>query len=170
MSILDAIEKARKEPSYVGTDDPIPESPYVCKVFEPIPWDRHALEQSLGFELPPELTELWDACGGMLLYGDDLWLPWGLLVCSPTETGFVKQNNRYQKVWREWVLFGDLVFATLQDAGEPTLIRCDKNADDYGSIVVIAQMDERSGWYKAASSLEEFLIRFMDAHGDKYWE
>jgi hypothetical protein len=31
-------------------------------------------------------------------------------------------------------------------------------------------MDPRSDWYKPARSLEEFLMGFMDAHGEKYWE
>jgi hypothetical protein len=36
--------------------------------------------------------------------------------------------------------------------------------------MIVAEMDVRPDWYKAASSLEEFLMGFKDAHGEKYWE
>lgn len=170
MSIANIVERARKEPPYFEPNASDSDSPYVCKVFDQIRWDKQGIERLYGFELPNELAELWDACGGMLLYGDDLWVPWGLLVCSPTEESLVRQNNRYQKVYDEWVAFGDLVIAALQSIGEPVLMRCDKDAEDYGSIIVVVPGDERFVWYKAASSLEEFLTRYMDARGNKYWE
>jgi hypothetical protein len=50
------------------------------------------------------------------------------------------------------------------------LLRCDRNAADYGSVLIVADIGPRSEWDTAAPSLEEFLVGFMDAHGDKYWE
>jgi hypothetical protein len=61
-----------------------------------------------------------------------------------------------------------LIFARFGGDFEHGLIRSDKNAADYGRIVIVAEMGPRSEWSTAAHSLEEFLIGFMDAHGRKY--
>lgn len=169
MSIIDVIERARREPPYVAPDSLFPENPAVCCVFDPIPWDRHELELVYGFDIPPNLAEFWDMCSGMKLYCDDLWLPWGLVVYSPTDPDFFEQNNRYHRMKKDWMLPGDLIFAKFLGIAEQALIRCDKSAPDYQSIIIVPEMDPRSDWKTAAVSLEEFLIKYMDAHGERYW-
>jgi hypothetical protein len=170
MSIIDVIERARREPPFAEPDDPFPETRYVCKVLDPIAWDRCDVERTLGFEIPPDLATLWDSCGGLILHEDNKFCQWGLVVLAPTEPQFFALNNEYHKDWGGSVLPGDLVIGRFWGDGERPLIRCDKNAADYGSITIVAEMDPRSNWYKAARSLEEFLVGFMDAHGAKYWE
>ncbi len=169
MSIVDVVERARREPPYVPPYAESSEDIFVCSVVEPIPWDRCAIEKTLGFELPHEIVELWGACGGMRLYCDSLWCPGGLVVCSPTDGDLFKQNNMYRSSWSNSVLPGDLIFAKFLEDLEHPLIRCDKNAADYGSIIIVAEMDPRPDWKAAGRSLEEFLLKYMDARGEKYW-
>lgn len=170
MAIVDVVRRARREPPYLPPDTAFPENFYVCEVLDPIPWDRFAIEQSYGFELPPELIELWSACGGMRLFCDNLWCPGGLIVCAPTDDSLHRVNADYldRKSDRMWP--GDFIVAEFRSDLELVLMRCDKTAPDFGSIVVVTEMGPREEWYKAALSLEEFLTRFMDAKGAKYWE
>jgi hypothetical protein len=178
MSIIDVIERVRREPPLPSPDGIFPDQKYVCKAFERIPWDRRALESTLGFEIPSELAELWNACGGLVLYEDDLYGQWGLVIFPPTdeaifppsESTFFNLNREFHEDKAEWILPGDLILGRFWGDRERPMIRCDKNAADYGSIFIVAEMDERPDWYKAASSLEEFLVKFMDAKGAKYWE
>jgi hypothetical protein len=39
-----------------------------------------------------------------------------------------------------------------------------------GRILVALPFDERRDWYRVAPSLAEFLNRYFDSRGAKYWE
>lgn len=169
MSIRDVIERARRELPYVAPDDPFPESPSVCKVFEPVPWSRQELERIFGFEIPDQLAQLWDLCGGMMLYGDDLWCPGGLMICPPSAEELFRLNSDYQDRKSDSTALGDLIVGEFRSDLELVLIRCDRSDADYGSIMIVAEMDPRPDWKRVALSIEEFLIKYMDAHGEKYW-
>ena len=170
MSIIDVIERARQEPPLAKLDEPFPDSRYVCKVFDPVAWNRSEVERTLGIEIPPDLATLWDSCGGLILYEDETFCQWGLVVRAPPEPEFFALNTEHLEDVRACVLPGDLIFGRFRGDRERPLIRCDKLAPDYGRIEIVTEMGPRSEWSTAAHSLEEFLVRFMDAHGDKYWE
>lgn len=170
MSIVDVIEKVRREPPYAEPQPVFPEKRYVCTVFDPAPWDRSKLEFKLGVEIPPELAAFWDACGGIILYEDNLHGQWGLALHGPNDPDLLRINKEYHEDWAGSIFPGDLLFASCYGDRERGLIRCDRNARDYGSIIIVAEMDPRPDWDQAAPSIEEFILRFMEAHGEKYWE
>ncbi len=177
MSIINVVNRARMEPPFRSKDGIFPEQRYVCRVLDPIPWDRSRLEQSLGFEIPPELAELWTCCGGLVLYEDNLYGQWGLAIFPPTDgavfppsaSTFANLNREFQDDDYYTKQSGDLIIGRFWGDRERPLLRCDEEAGDYGAVFIVAEMDERPDWHKAASSLEEFLTKFMDAHGEKYW-
>lgn len=169
MLIQEIVERIRREPPIPNPDGLFPENPAVCTVIDPMPWDRSKVERALGFEVPPAIATLWDCCGGLRLYEDNLWCPGGLIVLSPLEA--LEQHFEYLGGYRgEDAIRGDFAFGRFRENLELLLIRCDKAAADYGSILVVAEMEPRPDWDKAADSLEEFLTRYMDARGEKYWE
>jgi hypothetical protein len=168
VAIYDVIKRARSEPPYAPPDLPFPDTRLVCKVLDPIAWDRGALERELRLEIPSDLVSLWDACGGMILYEDNKFQQWGLVVVSPTDV--LSLNREYHEDKGDRALPGDMVFARFWGDRERALIRGDGTAADAGEIVIVSEMGPRSEWDFAARSLESFLVGFMDAHGEKYWE
>jgi hypothetical protein len=170
MSIFDVIERARREPPCAHPGDPFPDVRYVCKVLDPVAWNRGEVERELGIEIPPDLAELWNLCGGLILCEDDTFQQWGLVVHAPSDPDFLILNREYREGKGDRMLPGDLIVASFWGDLERVLIRSDKMASDYGTIVIVTEMGPRSEWSTAARSLEEFLVRFMDAHGEKYWE
>jgi hypothetical protein len=170
LSILNVIERARREPPRVHPGDPFPDVRYVCKVLDSTAWNRSEVERELGIEIPPDLAELWNLCGGLILCEDDTFRQWGLIVRAPPHPELFTLNRKYREKYADDVLPGDLIFARFLGDQERALIRSDKTAADYGTIMIVAEMEHRSEWITAAHSLEEFLVRFMDAHGEKYWE
>ena len=167
MSILDVITRASREPPFAPPDCPFPDLHEVCKVLRPVPWDRSRLEHQLGVEIPPDLAALWDACGGLVLYEDNKFRQGGLVVLSAADV--VAENVEYRKCRDDDAIQADLVFAKFWGDLELAMIRSDNAVGDYGSIVIVAEMDPRSEWHTAARNLEEFLMSFMDARGEKYW-
>lgn len=169
MSIVDVIEKVRREPPYADPEDIFPETRYICTVFDRAPWARSELESKLGVEIPSELATFWDTCGGVILYEDNLHGQWGLVLHGPNDPDLIQINEEYQKYRANNLLPGDLLFASGYADLERGLIRCDKNAPDYGSIIVVSEIGPREEWPDAAPSIEEFILRFMESRTRKFW-
>jgi hypothetical protein len=55
MSIQDVIERVRRELPYAPPEDSFPDLRMVCKILEPIDWDRSKIERDLGVEVPTDL-------------------------------------------------------------------------------------------------------------------
>jgi hypothetical protein len=164
MSIFDVVERARIEPPYVPAYYPTPTS-LICRVDDPLVWDRSEIERELGIQIPEDLADLWHRCSGMVLYKERQA---GLVILSPLEV--VAKNREYRQEREDDARPGDLVFARFWGDLRLALIRSDRNAGDYGAIMIVAEMDERADWYTPARTLEEFLVRYMDTHGDDYWD
>ncbi|MGP4881556.1 hypothetical protein ACTXQV_59065, partial [Klebsiella pneumoniae] len=45
-----------------------------------------------------------------------------------------------------------------------------RRADDYGSIFVVLPIDQRQDWYIVANTFQEFISKFYETQGDKFWE
>ncbi|KAE9697815.1 SMI1/KNR4 family protein, partial [Enterobacteriaceae bacterium TzEc077] len=40
----------------------------------------------------------------------------------------------------------------------------------YGSIFVVLPIDQRQDWYIVANTFQEFISKFYETQGDKFWE
>lgn len=168
MTIQDLIERARYEPPHAPANFPIPGVLFVCRVNDPEPWSPDAVEQAVGFPLPDRLRSLWDACGGMALYEDNLFHQSGLVVLAPAEA--IAESRALRRDRREEARPGDLVFARFHGDFRLAILRCDASATDLGAVMIVAPTDSREDWYTAAPSLEAFIGRYMDEHGGDYWD
>jgi hypothetical protein len=53
---------------------------------------------------------------------------------------------------------------------ERLVVSCSTAAADSGRVYVALPLDPRKEWESPASSLAEFLARYLDAQGEKYWD
>jgi hypothetical protein len=142
---------------------------YVSEAPPPVKWDRPSVESALGAQLPPEVVDLWAEAGGLNLYVEKNYRQWGLVVWSPTEV--VAGNLRMRRVLRTSDLrHGDVIIGNFEGDTDLLLLRCDRAANDYGSVIIIDALERRKSWKVAARSLAVFLERFCEARGEKYWE
>jgi hypothetical protein len=124
-----------------------------------------------GFVPPPELMSLWSVCCGGRLFEDTTYGQWGLELLSPAEALRETESYRVEREERDDpAISGDLIIGCFIADLEQLLLRCDPNAPDYGRIMIVAEIDPRAEWWIAASSLTEFLTRYAEAEGRKYWE
>lgn len=168
MLIQDVIGRARHEPPYEPPDFPTPGAKFVCRVNDTVPWDHSDIERELGVTIPEPLGDLWRGCGGMILFEDSVYRQSGLVVLGASSA--VSKTREHRQRNAEDALPSDIVFGEFHGDLRLALVRADRSARDFGSVVIAAEMDPREYWYVAASSLDEFLMRFMDAHGDDYWD
>lgn len=67
-------------------------------------------------------------------------------------------------------LQSDLIIGEFYGDSDLLLVRCDPNSDDYGSIFVVLPIDQRQDWYIVANTFQEFISKFYETQGDKFWE
>jgi len=139
-----------------------------CSVLPVDQWSSTVLEQELNVTLPSDLEALWNQVSSLRLFEDVTYGQWGCLLWSPGET--VKRNQLIPSYRRIDFVDGDLLIGEFLGDADLVLIRCDPSKPDFGSIVVVPPMDPRGDWYLAASSLRQFIGKFLSSPQIKFWE
>jgi hypothetical protein len=142
---------------------------YICEAPPPVAWNGQSVESALNVRLPQELIDLWKEAAGLKLFVDRNSGQWGMIIWSPED---VVPSNRKCKKWvrAEDLRQGDLIIGNFRGDTDMVLLRCDKSASDYGSVIIIDPLESREDWRIAATSLSLFLQKFFETKGEKYWE
>ena len=130
-------------------------------------WDADLIE-SLGLVLPPSVRDFWDGASGLVMFADMAHGQWGLVIWSPDQA-YVR-HQRYASPRPTEYRTGDLLIGEFLGDSDLLLVRCEPGASDFGSIMVALPLDPRPVWPTVAGTLEEFIERFLEARGEKYWE
>jgi hypothetical protein len=117
-------------------------------------WPAHALL--------PELEALWLSSREAWLFQDIDYGQWGLHILDPAAAAARTNAERARRP--------DDFEATDAGVGEflgdTDLLVLEAN----GRILVALPLDPRTDWPPVASTLTEFLTRYLEAVGEKYWE
>jgi hypothetical protein len=125
-------------------------------------------DAAAGGHCPDDLTRFWQLARSGKLFEDITSGQCGLEILSPDEA--VAATEEYQTNWVKDAAKGDLIVGQFIGDTEQLLVRTDPEATDFGTVVVVAEMiDPRADWDIAAESFGEFLNRYVEARGDKYW-
>ncbi|NUQ79952.1 MAG: SMI1/KNR4 family protein [Polyangiaceae bacterium] len=129
---------------------------------------QEAVVSRLSTSLPRDLAEFWRVCESARLFEDTSFGQWGLEILGPSESLLLTEV--YKQTRSHDFVKGDLIIGKFIGDSELLLIRCDLEAADFGSLLIVAPLDLRSDWIIVAISFREFLTRYVAAQGDKYWE
>lgn len=132
------------------------------------PYSRETLERALAVKLPDELCTLWTRVSGLRLFEDVRYGQWGLILWSPEH--LVDAHRRRIKGREQDFRAGDVILGEFLGDSDLLVLRCDPAACDYGNVMIALPIDPRDEWYTVGASLLDFLIRFVDANGEKFWE
>jgi len=125
------------------------------------------LEAKLNISLPDDLQELWQKCNGLRLFEDKTYRQSGLIIWSPKKVA-EKQKTLRQK--SDEFEDGDLVIGEFLGDSDLLIVRCDQDSDDFGQLIISLPIDHRSDWYYLPYLLPEFLQKFINSQGEKFWE
>lgn len=117
--------------------------------------------------IPPELLEFWQYANGASLFIDETYGQWGVHLW-PVRVS-IEETEKFSADRSRDFRRGDLVVGEFLGDSDLLLVRCDPNADDYGSVIIALPLDDRSEWDRAALSLEIFLLSYARTHGEKFW-
>ena len=116
---------------------------------------------------PPDLVEFWLLTESVRLFEDQQYSQWGLVIQSPEDAVSLTQQSRDDN---PGLVRTDLVIGEFLGDSDLLAVRCNPDVADYGCVIIASAIDPRADWEIAAKSLHEFLDRFINSGGEKYWE
>lgn len=129
------------------------------------PADMTKIEH-LHLEVPQDLLDLWSTSDKTALWQDVSYGQWGLIIHDPI---WCERETRYfRSVYTNDIRNDELIIGEFLGDQEKVVISC--SSEDFGTIRILRPLDPRKVWPVVASSLTEFLHRFLDTEGAKYWE
>jgi hypothetical protein len=120
-----------------------------------------------GYVCPNDLKNFWRIACTARLFEDKEYGQWGLEILTPQDA--VEATSHTESYPQRDFIPGDLVIGRFIGDSDLLVIRCDESKDDFGRIIVANPIDPRSDWDQAAYSLCDFLERYSNAGGAKYW-
>ena len=116
--------------------------------------------------MPEELQELWQKCNGLHLFEDKTYGQSGLIIWSPQ-----KVLEKQQTLRQNFNAFEseDLIIGEFLGDSDLLVVRCNPNSTDFGQIIIALPIDHREDWYYLTYSLPEFLQKFINSQGEKFW-
>jgi hypothetical protein len=119
-----------------------------------------------GRPLPAELVEAWSISRETRLFEDIDYGQWGLVLLSPTASArrtAEQRTNRPSDYSTDDIVIGEFL-------GDLELLVMAPSQTGDQRILIALPLDDRPDWYSAASSFTQFLNRYRESHGGKYWE
>jgi hypothetical protein len=110
--------------------------------------------------------ELWNACREARLFEDVDYGQWGLVLLSPSssaERTSEAREARPSEFRPDDIVIGEFI-------GDQELVVVASSESGRRPVLIALPLDGRHEWFLAAMTLGEFLARYFDANGDKYWE
>lgn len=118
--------------------------------------------------LPPDLIEFWRTCESARLFEDRKYGQWGLVLLNPQES--TERSNAFRERRARDYMSGDRIVGEFLGDSDLLIVRCDPAASDFGKIVVALPIDARDAWPVVAPSFSEFLNKYTEEKGNKFWE
>jgi hypothetical protein len=120
------------------------------------------------FNVPEDLKEFWSISVSAELFKDSEFSQWGLHILSPEES--LRTTNEEKEMRSEEFEENDLVIGKFIGDTDLLVLSSDKGNNQYDTVRVALPIDPRKDWYIVASGFTEFLEKYIDKQGDKYWE
>lgn len=154
--------RAWDEPQNVPSDNPFKLS---CSLSGPAEMSeiRTAWDEE---ELPSEVIGLWQVSREARLYEDVEYGQWGLVLLSPERSANrtrLERDTRPEDFRADDVVVGEFL-------GDQDLLVLAPSEQGDRRVLVALPLDGRNLWYSAGRCMEDFLTRYVEAGGDKYWE
>ena len=133
----------------------------------PIEWDEKELEHKLKVQIPEYLHILWKYASNVYICEEINYGQWGLVLWNPIE---VLHNNQGDPRFTAYHLEkGEIIIGEFKGDLDVVIIRCDKNQEDFGKIIIAEGMAPREEYEIVTKSLLEFLEKFMNDPTKKFW-
>jgi len=153
--------RAWKEPRDGLTNNPFR---LACSLEEGAP-DAEISAARSGVELPAELEEFWTQSRSARLFEDVDYGQWGLRILAPEQS--LDRTAAERRDRPDDIHATDLVVGEFLGDHELLVLALDEEAR---GVLIALPLYPRVDWYRAGATLGDFLERYLDAVGEKFWE
>lgn len=115
--------------------------------------------------LPKELLAFYSFSNGTILFKDVEYSQWGLKIYPCSQ---LTELNERIKNYRTDLFETDLIIGEFY--GDSDLVILSLEEHNYGQVIICTPIDERKDWYFLKMNFEEFLEKYIESEGDKFWE
>ncbi len=115
---------------------------------------------------PANAVAFWSACRSARLFEDVEYGQWGLVLLDPKSSSIRTKQERAARPKDTHV--DDIVIGEF--LGDQELLIIAPSEKGARRILIALPLDTRDHWFGAAESLDEFLEKYFQAGGDKFWE
>jgi hypothetical protein len=122
------------------------------------------LDSGYPVEVPGDLEDFWSVTDTAILFKDVEYGQWGLEIFSPVEV--LVQNKSIRDYRPGQFMPTDLIIGRF--LGDADLLVASTDMSD--GISIALPIDPRKEWPRVATDFYEFLMRYLEAQGAKYWE
>lgn len=163
-AIADALDRFRRQP---GPPEGTTTSPFKLESTLDGPALPGELEEAWnGLELPSDAVDLWAVSRETRLFEDVDHGQWGLALLTPSASATRTAQERDARpvdLRPEDVVLGEFL-------GDQELLVLAQSETGRRRVLIALPLDSRAHWFGAAPDLGEFLARYFDSAGEKYWE
>lgn len=148
----------RPSPSEVGSANPFRLASVVTDAASP--------QEIEAFASSGELRELWASCRSARLFEDVDYGQWGLVLLDPESSRNRTASEIAQRpadLKADDVVIGEFL-------GDQELLVWAPSEDGRRRLLVALPLDARADWWQAGEGIAEFLAKYFDANGEKFWE
>lgn len=162
-SIAEALEKFRRQPSPPdGSNNPF----RLLSTLEEPARPAEVEHAWSGVELPSDAAALWKSSREARLFEDIDYGQWGLSILSPSASATRTKRERDARPMDFEA--SDIVLGEFLGDQELLVLAPAERGDS--RVLIALPLDGRRDWFAAAPSLGQFLDRYFQHSGNKYWE
>jgi len=159
--IIDFLKLNWSEPAHTTKDHMESLFRFACSFTEGHP----GLPENYPYNVPTEVKDFWATASTAELFQDVDYGQWGLEILSPEESASRSERDReYYPDFRS----DELIIGRFRGDSEILIVSC--GDDEYGTIRVGLPIDKYPDWPVVAKNFKEFLEKYAEADGNKYWE
>lgn len=118
--------------------------------------------------LPVELETFWRTFRTVKLFEDREFGQWGLEILAPPVSDI--ESEEFQRQRSRDFRKGDRVLGRFLGDSELLLVRCDPAEPDFGETIIALPLDPRSDWETVGKTFADFVARYAEAEGNRFWE
>lgn len=121
-----------------------------------------------GSGMPQPVADLWRHFDSARLFEDKEYGQWGLVFFSAERAR--ERTAELAATRAKDYISGDVVVGEFLGDSDVVVVRCDPEERDFGHVLIALPVDARIDWYKVADDLDEFLRKYEQSEGAKFWE
>jgi hypothetical protein len=119
------------------------------------------------YNVPDDVKAFWSESASAFLYKDVDYGQWGIEILSPAESISYTEEEKQHRY--DTYKPGELIIGRFKGDSDLLIVSCGDD-DEYGNIRIGLPIDPYPEWPIVGKNFREFLEKYVELKGAKFWE